>query len=263
MAVNVCRPALVVLGMFSLAGCVGFGPLEIKVKPLDLTRTTPAEGSVTHVAYFSNVDKLIDECGPGMKSVEEAYERRIADMVDPDKIRWAYNETIDPVIQEAMIKCLEEQPNLVPKECKHRMVLVRGKNLRARGGDGVVALQCGESAILPLEITIKPLDIAHETTSSQGRGTHVITYSNLDKLLDECGPGAKRAWRLAVQSDDDYRDALGRIVDSALVKCLEKLNLLPEACRHRMILLHNSPVRSFEPKVHFRCGKAATDALLH
>ena len=76
-------------------------------------------------------------------------------------------------------------------------------------------------------------------------------------------PGAKRAWRLAVQSDDDYRDALGRIVDNALVKCLEKRNLIPEACRNRMTPLHNSPVRSFEPKVYFRCGAAATDALPH
>ncbi len=263
MAVNVCRPALVVLGLFSLAGCVGFGPLEIDVTPLDLTLTLPT-GSATHVAYFSNVDKLIDECGPGMESVEEAYERRLADMVDPDRIMWAYNETIDPVIQDAMMRCLEEQPNLVPKECKHRMVLVRGKNLRSRGGDGVVALQCGESAILPLEVTIKPLDVAHETTSSPIRGTHMATYSNLDKLLDECGPGAKKARDIAFQSKpDDVWDAFGHMVDSALVKCLEKLNLLPEACRHRMIPLHNSPVRSFEPKVHFRCGKAATDALLH
>lgn len=262
MAVNVWRPALIVLGLFSLAGCVGFGPLEINVKPLDLTRTLPPIGN-NYVAYFSNVDKLIDECGPGMKSVEEAYERRIADMVDPDKIRWAYNETIDPVIEDAMMRCLEERPNLVPKECKHRMVLVRGKNLRARGGDGGVGLQCGESAILPLEITIKPLDLAHEITSSQGKGTHLATYSNLGKLLDECGPGAKKARDIAVQSDEDLWDAFGRIVDNALVKCLEKRDLIPEACRHRMISLHDSPVRSFEPKVHFRCEGTTTDTRLY
>lgn len=254
------------LGLFSLAGCGldrMLGPLEIDVTPLDLARVLPT-GVHTHVAYFSNVRKLINECGPGMESVEEAYERRIAGMVDSDKIRQAYNETIDPMIEDAMIRCLEEQPNLVPKECKHRMVLVRGKNLRARGGDGGVGLQCGESAILPLEVTIKPLDIAHETTSSQGRGTHVAAYSNLDKLLDECGPGAQKAQDVAFQSGlYKVRDTFGRIVDNALVKCLEKRDLIPEACRHRMIPLHNEPVRSFEPKVHFRCEGATTDALLH
>ena len=260
---NVRRSALMVLGLFLLAGC-GFdrllGPLEIDVTPLDLTRTLPSAWR-THVAYFSNVDKLINECGPGMKSVEEAYERRIADMVDPDKIRWTYNETIDPVIEDAMMRCLEERPDLVPKECKHRMVLVRGKNLRARGGDGGVGLQCGDSAILPLEVRIFPLDPAKKTQFSKIWGTHVATYSDLDKMLDECGPGAERSRHLAVQSDDDLWDAFGRIVDNALAKCLEERDLIPEACRHRMTPLHDSPVRSFEPRVHFLCGDLANGVL--
>ena len=237
------------------------------MRPLDFDFALPKVGTVTHVANFSDFVKLLAACGPGMEGVEEAYARRIADMVDmvdmvdPKKIYRAYNETIDPMIEDAMVRCLEEQPDLVPEECKHRMVLVRGRNRRAIGGAGGVTFQCGESAILPLEIAIRPLTLADETPSSRGGGTHMATYSNLDKLLDECGPGAQRAQDLAFQSDDDLWDAFGRIVDDSLVKCLEKRNLIPEACRQRMTPLHNSP-RSFKPKVRYRCGGAATDALL-
>lgn len=220
--------------------------------PLDLTRTLPGIVGVTHIASYSSFTKLIDECGPGMESVEEAYERRIADIVDSDKIRWTYNETVDPVIQEAMIRCLERRQHLVPKECQRRMIVL--SNARARSGDGYVGLQCGNSAILPLEVRIFPLDPVKKTKFSKIWGTHMATYSDLDKMLDECGPGAERARHLAVQSGEDLWDAFGRIVDNALAKCLEKRDLIPEACRHRMTPLHDSPVRSFEPRVYFRCG---------
>ena len=258
MAVNAWRPALLALGLFSLVGCVGFGPLEIKVKPRDLTRSLPSIGTVTHTAYFSSFRKLIDECGPGMESVEEAYERRIADMVDPDKIMWAYNETIEPVIEEAMVRCLEQRRHLVPEECRHRMITVGSSY--TRGHDGAVALQCGESAILPLELGIEEFAAVGAIKSFQEKATHIAYYSNLDKLLDECGPGAKKARDIAFQSDDHLWDAFGRIVDHALVECLKKRNLIPEACRHIMTPLHDAPVRSFEPKVHFRCGGSAKGA---
>lgn len=116
-------------------------------------------------------------------------------------------------------------------------------------------LQCGYSGILPLEIAIKPLHLADEATP-QGKPTHMVTYSNLDKLLDECGPGAEKAQTIAWKAGklDNAWDTLGQIVDDAVAQCLEKRGLMPEACRHGMIPLHNEPVRSFEPEIYFRCG---------
>ena len=260
---NVWRPTLIVLGLLSFAGCGSYrllGPLEIDVRPLDLTRTLPIGGSDTHVAYFSDYRKLIDECGLGIENARKMYKRRVAGVIDRDQRGEIWRNTISSLLNEAMVECLERQPNLVPKECKHRMVATGGQVSRGSGG---VGLQCGESAILPLEITIKPLDLTNKGMSSKEKGTHMATYSNLDKLLDECGPGVKKARDLALQSDDRLWDAFGRIVDNALVKCLEERNLIPAECRYEMVPVHNVPVRSFEPKIRFRCKGAATDALLH
>lgn len=262
---NVWRPTLIVLGLLSFAGCGSYrllGPLEIDVRPLDLTRTLPPIEH-NYVAYFSDYRKLIDECGSGIENARKMYKRRVAGVIDRDQRGEIWRNTISSLLNEAMVECLERQPNLVPKECKHRMVATGGQVSRGSGG---VGLQCGDSAILPLEVTIKPLDLINKTMSSKEEGTHVATYSNLGKLLDECGPGAKKARDITFQSDiapDDIWDTFGRIVDNALVKCLEERNLIPEACRHQMITLHDSPVRSFEPKVHFRCGETTTDTRLH
>lgn len=133
MAVNVWRPALIVLGLFSLAGC-GFdrlvGPLEIQVKPYNLALTIPPAGSATHAASFSNLRKLIEECGAGMESVDEI-ERRVAGITDRDRKGEIYREMMSSVLEKAMVECLERQPNLVPKECKHRMVAMGGATVEA------------------------------------------------------------------------------------------------------------------------------------
>ena len=257
---SVWRPALIVLGLLSFAGCTGFGPLVIKVKPYNLALTIPPAGSVTHVASFSSYGKLVEECGMGRENARKMYERSVAGITDRDRKGEVYREMISSVLEEAMAECLERQPNLVPRECKRRMVARGG--FTGRGG-GAVAFQCGYSATLPLEVVIRPLDPTGKTKRSPAWGTHLATYSDLDKLLDECGPGAEKARDIAVQSDDDLWDAFGRIVDNALVKCLEERNLIPAECRYEMVPVHNVPVRSFEPKIRFRCKGAATDALLH
>ena len=257
------RAAWVAVGLPLLVGCGGFGPLEIEVEPYDFASTLPLANIGTHKVHISNYRKLLDECGPGNENVVKMYERRVADV--SDQVRRSgviWRDFISSVLAEALLRCLEKQPALIPKECRHRMVEMGGSV--SRGGRGVVSLQCGESDILPLEVTFRPLDPTERPQSAPVWGTHLATYSNLDKMLDECGPGVQKAQDLAFsKSSDHVWHAFSRIVDDALIRCLKKRNLIPEACRYGMVPVHNEPVRSFEPKVHFRCEEAATDALSH
>ena len=281
MAMSV-RPVWGVLGLLLLTGCGAdrvFGPLEIEVEPLDLTRRLPQMG-VTHTAYINNYGKLFDECGSGIEAVQETYERRVAKLLGPDETgevvhgeeaygkgtyrEQVYQEMVNPMIQEAVAQCMDRRPALVPKECKRRMIVI--ENRRYKGGDAVLDLQCGESAILPLEINIEELFVADVAMPPRIGITHIAQYSNWEKLLDECGPGAHRTLVIAYYwPGDDIWHTFRRMVEDALVECLEKRNLVPPECRHGLIpITYDEPIKNFiSRQVGFRCdgfaGKASSE----
>ena len=272
------RPVWASLGLLLLAGCGLdriYGPLEINVRPLNLPMSGLVPVGVSHRAYFSNHKKLVDEFGPGMEKVEEAYERRIADMVDREKIVWAYQEIVGPAVKESMARFMKEHPAFVPKECKRRMIMLRAAIYR--GGDGGITLQCGESFVLPLEVRVEELDAGDPRRQPwlgsgyemdllgierpRKEATHVAYYSNLDKLLDECGPGAEKAREIADQADIyESRHVFGRLVDDALVECLERRDLVPPECRDGIVPVHNPVLRGLVPEVGFRCGSLTGEA---
>ncbi len=246
-----------------------YGSLSIRVWPFGLSTSGLVELGITHYATFSNYEKLIDECGPGMEKVKEMHERRIADMVDPDEIKRTYGKTVAPVIQESMIRCLEKRPALVPKECKRRMIVISSKIMREVYG--TVGLQCGESSDLPLEIKMAKLDAADPLRQSwrgprfeigqldeeqlREEPTHIGHYSNLDKLLDECGPGAKKARDIAIQTNNLMGTTFDRIIADALIECLKKRNLVPSECLDGMVpTLFPITAGIYVSQVGFRCG---------